>query len=117
VTILDAAVTDRYIAISAYSGTQFRLHVLRIEDTDSLHVSTVNSYDVEGEVTCLSLCQLEEKNVLELQAGFWHQARPLFGRARIGGDMRGTEEGMEILDSAQCEFTVSSRLSRVRGHN
>ena len=115
-TILDAAVTDKYIAVSTYSGTQFRLHVLRIEyDADHLYVTTVQSYDIDGEVTCVALCLVEDRNAMELQAGMRQQGRPLLGRTRalVDGDLISFDHSLSILDPTSCKC-ASSDIFAVR---
>lgn len=102
-TIIDAVVCGEYIAISTHSKTGFRLHVLRIEDTTSLHLTILKYYELDAEVTCVAICRLAE-NIVELQAGLWQQGQPLLGRARIGGGSIPTDDTLTILNPQDCKL-------------
>lgn len=105
-TILDAAVSGKFIAVSTYSETKFRLHILSIEDSGSLRLTVITTYNIDGEVTCLSLCRLE-KGAVEVQAGLFQQGRPLLGRALIGGVLGSVDERLTILDPSACKSNSS----------
>lgn len=77
--------------------------MLKVEDADTLHGTVVKSYDFDGEVTCLSLCRLEEKSTMELQAGLFQQGQPLLGRARIGGELGRADDSLTTLDPSDSK--------------
>jgi hypothetical protein len=103
VIIVDAVVCGEYIAVSTHSNAQFRLHVLRIEDATSLHLTIAKSFEPDAEVTCLSLCRLEE-NIVELQAGLWQRGQPLLGRARISGGSEPDDDSLTTFNPCDCKF-------------
>lgn len=75
------------------------MHILRIQDAANSTISVVQSFQVDAEVTCLSLCRHQE-HTLELLAGLWQGTRPLLARARIGGDRF---DDLEKFDPYTCK--------------
>ncbi|KAL2021939.1 hypothetical protein VTK56DRAFT_6358 [Thermocarpiscus australiensis] len=53
-SVSDACVLDGCLAISAHTDAQFRIHIFKVGAAD-LTLAHVQSIDVDGEVTCLSL--------------------------------------------------------------
>ncbi|KAI0899955.1 hypothetical protein F4806DRAFT_271996 [Annulohypoxylon nitens] len=51
-TVADAAIDGSMIALALYSGSDFKIALLKI---NGLEVSLQQSFDVEGEVTCLAI--------------------------------------------------------------
>ncbi|KAJ4300467.1 hypothetical protein N0V88_003142 [Collariella sp. IMI 366227] len=52
--VSDASVRDDCVALSAHTNSQFQIHVYKI-DMGSLRLTHVCTFDIDGEVTCLSL--------------------------------------------------------------
>lgn len=96
-SVADAALLGDYIAISTHSDRQFRLSVLQIRNDGSPAVIPVCSFQVDGEVTCLSLCRSLGDGAIGLLAGVWQAGRPWLAHAQIGVP---GNSGLEILDLA-----------------
>ncbi|KAI1090177.1 hypothetical protein F5B19DRAFT_335218 [Rostrohypoxylon terebratum] len=60
-TVADAAIDGEIIALAIYSGSDFKIALLRV---DGLEVSLQRSFDVEGEVTCLAIGKFRGKTVV-----------------------------------------------------
>lgn len=90
----------------------FRLHVLRIADAAGLHLEIVKSYDLDAEVTCLSLCRVQG-TVVEVLAGLWKQEKPFLGRARVGGvENPGVAVGvLEVIDVCGGKYNLHRQLT------
>ncbi|RKU47218.1 hypothetical protein DL546_008353 [Coniochaeta pulveracea] len=83
--ILDAAICNGVIAISTHhQDSRFAIHIFRIEHP-ARSVNLVQSFQVDAEVNCVSLCQHQDDTV-ELLAGLWQDRCPLLARAKIGGE-------------------------------
>ncbi|KAH6856761.1 mono-functional DNA-alkylating methyl methanesulfonate N-term-domain-containing protein [Chaetomium sp. MPI-CAGE-AT-0009] len=52
--VADACVLDDCVALSAYIGTQFKIHVFKV-DLGTLELTHVRTIDADGNVTCLAL--------------------------------------------------------------
>ncbi|KAL2267512.1 hypothetical protein VTJ83DRAFT_4789 [Remersonia thermophila] len=53
-TVLDACVAEDCVAVSSHTGSQFRIHVFKV-DRSLLAFTPMRAIDVDGEVTCLAL--------------------------------------------------------------
>jgi hypothetical protein len=102
-SILDAAICDGFIAISTHRDSQFAIHIFRVEYI-ARSVVLVQSFQVEEEVNCVSLCR-HRGDTVELLAGLWQGRRPLLARAKIGGDRF---DDLERLDPYTCKHFQES---------
>lgn len=97
--ILDAAICNGVIAISTHhQDSRFAIHIFRIEHP-ARSVNLVQSFQVDAEVNCVSLCQHQDDTV-ELLAGLWQDRCPLLARAKIGGERF---DDLEKFDPYTCK--------------
>ncbi len=85
----DACVLDDCIAISTHADTRFHTHVFKI-DIAGLTVSHVQTKEVDGDVTCLSLGA-----GYAILAGIWREGRPFLLRSFLPSGER------EVIDIRQ----------------
>ncbi|KAI1205722.1 uncharacterized protein F4807DRAFT_464403 [Annulohypoxylon truncatum] len=70
--VADAAIEGNMIALAVYSGSDFKIALLKIVD---LEVSFQRAFDVEGEVTCLAIGKFAGD--IAILAGFYRDKDPI----------------------------------------
>ncbi len=82
-----AAVLRNTIAIAAHTASRFKIHIFSLSDRANMLLSPSMTFDIEGEVTCLSLDPWHG-----LVAAVWRGGKPLLVRNALTGEAPGLEE-------------------------
>ena len=96
-TPASAAILRNTIAIAAHTASKFHIHVFSLGDRTNMDLSPSMTFDIEGEVTCLSLDPWHG-----LVAAVWRGRKPILVRNALTGEARGLEE--IDLDAGKSEF-------------
>ncbi|KAI0888688.1 uncharacterized protein GGS22DRAFT_62226 [Annulohypoxylon maeteangense] len=95
--VTDAAIEGNMIALAVYSGSDFKIALLKIS---GLEVSLNQAFDVEGEVTCLTIGKFIGKTVV--LAGFYQDKDPILSiyPAELGQEASATPISLRLQPSA-----------------
>jgi hypothetical protein len=87
--------------VSAHTNAQFQIHVFKV-DSDLLTLVHVQTVDVDGEVTCLSLGAN-----YTIVAGIRKGGETLLGH----GSLHQPFTGLQMIDLAQCKALPTNAAS------
>ena len=95
--VVDACVLDDWAALSTSAGTQFQIHLFKVNLTH-LTLTHVQTIDVEGDVTCLALGP--DHTVL---AGIWTGSQAYLA---WGSLQQQPLDGLHMIDLSECKLTL-----------